>query len=111
MPGSAGGILHQFMASVKVAQDIFDVGMVVGISQFIIDPRADRLRGVVKELPMDKIVLETDTPSSPYPPETEIPGEPMHNRLVAEKLAELKGLSLAQVEAITEANINRIFGI
>ncbi|MFC1991034.1 TatD family hydrolase [Chloroflexota bacterium] len=108
--GQVGGILHQFMANEKVAQEIFDLGMDIGLSQFICDTRADRLRGVVKNLPLKRIVLETDT-VAPYPPETDIPGEPMHTRLVAEKLAELKGIHLAEIEVITSANAKRIFGI
>lgn len=108
--GEVGGILHQFMANEKVAQEMFDLGMHIGISQFICDPRADRLRGVVKNLPLEKLVLETDTPAQ-YPPETDIPGEPMHTRLVAEKLAELRGLTLADIMAITTANVKRVFGI
>jgi TatD DNase family protein len=109
--GDAGGILHQFMANDRIAGQIMDLGLDIGISLFIIDPRADRLRAVVKNIPLDRMVLETDTPSSPYPPETTIPGEPMHSRLVAEKLAELRGLTLAEVDSITSANVKRIFGI
>jgi TatD DNase family protein len=109
--GEAGGILHQFMANDRIAKEIMDLGIDIGISLFIIDPRADRLRAVVKNIPLDRMVLETDTPSSPYPPETNIPGEPMHTRLAAEKLAELRGLSLAEIDAITSANVKRIFGI
>lgn len=108
--GEVGGILHQFMANEAVAGEMFDLGMHIGISQFICDPRADRLRGVVKNLPLEKMVLETDTPAQ-YPPETDIPGEPMHTRLVAEKLAEIRGLALTEIEAITSANVTRVFGI
>ncbi|MFC1989738.1 TatD family hydrolase [Chloroflexota bacterium] len=106
-----GGILHQFMANEKVAQEMFDLGMDIGVSQFICDSRADRLRSVVKNLPFEKIVLETDGPGAQYPPETDLPSEPIHTRLVAEKLAELKGLSLVNIESITSANTKRIFGI
>ena len=47
-----GGILHQFMANERVAQEMFDLGMDIGLSQFICAPRADRLRSVVKNLPL-----------------------------------------------------------
>ena len=63
------------------------------------------------EIPLDKIVLETDSPYLTPHPLRGRRNEPAHVRLVAEEVARLRDLSLAKVAEVTTANVRQLFGI
>ena len=107
------GIFHCFDGSTAQAQRIIDFGdFYIGIGG-IVTYRKD-VQAMVKDLPLDRIVLETD---SPYlPPEPHRKDKPRRNessyvKYVGEKIAELHGISYDEVAAITSANARRLFGI
>jgi len=72
---------------------------------------AKTLQMITKEIPLEKILLETDSPFLAPHPFRGKPNEPKYIPLIAEKIAEIKGVSLEEVAERTSANSKEIFGI
>ena len=70
--------------------------------------RLPELQEVARELPLERIVLETDSYPQPWKKNPVRRTEPAHVRLVAEKVAELKGLTMEEVASVTTANLKRV---
>lgn len=104
------GMVHAFSRGPDLAHRFLDLGLMLSFGGAITRPRAERARRSAQEVPLDAILLETDAPSigmEGLPPEDV---EPCHTRLVAQALAELRGLSLEEVAHATTANARRLFG-
>jgi TatD DNase family protein len=100
-----GGIAHAFNGSPQQAAEFIKLGFKLGFGGAMTYPRATRLRELAATLPLESIVLETDAPD--IPPEFLARGEP--NRpgylpRIAETLAELRNLPLAEIARITSLN-------
>lgn len=106
-----GGIMHCFSGSMKFARDCLSLGFYISFSGNITYPKAKGLREVVKKVPADRILIETDAPFLTPQPKRGQRNEPDFVRYVAEKVAELKGLSMEDVERNVARNIHRLFGI
>lgn len=103
-----GGILHAFSASKEVAQEAVSLNFAIGIGGTVTYPNARRILDVVKNISEDHIVLETDAPDmTPHPYRGES-NRPFRLRLIAEKVAEIRGWSLDQLMNITTDNAFRI---
>ena len=96
-----GGIWHGFSGSLPVAQELVDLGFKIGVGPTLLRKNAQKLPAVVKLLPATTLVLETDLPDMADKPEVLL--------MVAEKVAELRGLSLEKVAQITTENSNQLF--
>lgn len=99
-----GGIAHAFNGSEQQARAFLDLGFKLGFGGAMTYPRALNLRRLATSLPLDAIVLETDSPD--MAPAWRHPGrnEPAELRRIAEELAALRGLSFDEVAAATTAN-------
>ncbi len=100
-----GGIAHAFNGSRQQADEFIKLGFKLGFGGAMTYPRATKLRELAATLPADSIVLETDAPD--IPPgflENGLPNEPQYLPRMAETLAELRGVSLEEVAAMTTAN-------
>lgn len=106
--GRVGGILHAFNGSLEIAHELIRLGFAVGIGGIITYPEARRLPGIIDQLPVEWLVLETDAPDMPPHPHREQANRPENLCLVAEKLAELRGWSLAETAHITTNNARRV---
>ncbi len=104
------GIFHCFGGSVEEAQKVFDLGFYIGIGG-VLTFKKSGLDNVMAELPLDRVVLETDSPYLAPTPYRGKRNESSYVRLIAEKLAEVKGISLDEVAEITTANAYELFGI
>jgi TatD DNase family protein len=108
---AVGGILHAFSGSLETALAARRLNLVIGIGGPVTYPNARRLLQVVRELPEELLVLETDAPDlSPFPHRGE-PNRPAWLRLVADKVAELRGWTPEQVAEKTTANAKRILNL
>lgn len=105
-----GGVMHCFSGDVELAKKVLDLGMYISITGAVtFKKKAEVLQDVVRCVPIEKLLIETDCPFiAPEPYRGKI-NEPAHVVLVAKKIAELKGLSLEDVGRITSLNARRLF--
>ena len=108
---SIGGIIHCYSYSVEMAREYEKLGFSFGIGGVVTFKNARKLVEVVEYLPIDRIVLETD---APYLAPTPFRGErndSSYIHYVAEKIAELKGITKEEVIEQTSLNAKKIYGI
>lgn len=103
------GVFHCFGSSVEDARAIVDLGFYLGIGG-ILTYKNSTLPNVLKEVPLDSIVLETDAPYLAPAPFRGKRNEPAYLRYVVERLAEVKGIPVEDVAAVTTANAEKLFG-
>ena len=106
-----GGIMHCFSGSVEVARECVDMNFYISLGGPVTFKNAKRPKEVAKEIPLDKLLVETDCPYLTPHPYRGKRNEPAYVKLVAEQIAELKGISLAEVGEATTENAKKIFGI
>jgi TatD DNase family protein len=103
------GVLHSFSGDQAMAEKAIAAGYFIGFTGPLTFKNAPDLQALAKLLPLEHILVETDSPFlSPHPHRGQR-NEPARVKLVAEKLAELKGLSFAEVAGATTANAQRLF--
>ncbi len=109
--GEVGGVFHCFSGDAWLAKDALDLGFYLSFSGVITFQNATMLRDIVKTVPLDRILIETDAPYLTPAPHRGKRNEPAYVRHVAEKLADLHGLSVQEVEDVTTQNTKRLFRI
>ena len=102
------GVVHCFSDGIDEAKKYLDLGFYLGINGIIFKQNLDE---VIKNVPLDKILLETDCPFLTPPASGVKRNEPIFVKYVAEKVAELKGISLDEVTTQTTLNAKALFGI
>lgn len=105
-----GGVLHCFSGDRKMAQQCLDLGFYLSFPGPVTYPKNEFTREVVRSLPIERLLVETDCPYLAPQPFRGQRNEPAYVRATAEKIAELKGLSLADVARITSRNCRQLFG-
>jgi TatD DNase family protein len=103
------GIVHWYSSSPELGFAAVDKGLYLGIGGILTFKRSDQLRATVRELPLDRLLLETDAPYLAPEPFRGRRNEPAHVTRVAATLAEVKGLTLGAIEAATTDNFFRLF--
>jgi TatD DNase family protein len=104
-------VFHCFTGTENEARRILDRGYLLGFTGVITFKNTDALREVVKLTPMDRLLIETDAPYlTPEPMRKQKVNEPAMVTHVGAKVAELRGISIAEVDAITTANAESLFG-
>lgn len=109
--GAVRGVFHCFTETRAVALAALDLGFHISFSGILTFKNAEELRAVAQMVPLDRCLIETDSPylaPVPYRGKTNSPAYVPH---VAAKLAELKGLPLEAVAAATSENFERLFGL
>ena len=105
------GVFHCFSESLELAQEILKLdGFLLGIGGVLTYKNAG-LPEVMQQIDLQHIILETDSPYLPPVPHRGKRNEPAYTRLVAEKLADVKGVSLRDIVDITTANAEQLFGL
>lgn len=105
------GVVHSFSGSVEMAEEILKLGMYFGIGGVITFKNAKKLPDVVKMLPEDKILLETDAPYlAPVPFRSKTNNSAMIY-LTAEKIAEIRGTSTEHILNVTFDNAKKMLNI
>ena len=106
-----GGVLHSFSGIAEMALECIKLGLYISISGPVTFENARKTVEAVKQVPLDMLLIETDSPyltPVPYRGKRNYPG---YVRLVAEKIAEIKGISFEEVARQTLENGKRLFGI
>jgi len=105
----AGGVMHCFTESWEVARAALDLNFYISFSGIVTFKSATELQEVAKKVPMDRILIETDSPylaPVPYRGKRNDPSYVVH---VAEKIADLRGMTLSSVEEETTSNFYNLF--
>ena len=103
--------IHCFTGNSEVAQEFVKRGGYIALNGIITFDKSGRSADVVKNLPLHSIILETDAPYLTPLPHRGKRNEPAYVRFVAEKLAEMKGIDIAEIEEVTTANARELYRI
>jgi TatD DNase family protein len=106
-----GGILHCFTGTRAHAQAALDLGFMISFAGNVTFPKAQGIRDVAKEVPHDRILIETDSPFLAPLPHRGKRNEPAFVRETARQLGEIRGVSLEEIGAQTTANFYRFFSL
>ena len=104
------GVIHSFSGSLETAKIYIKMGYLLGING-VITFKNSKLKEVIKEIPLESIILETDSPYLTPEPFRGKKNEPARIKEIAEFICDLKGISLEDLATITNHNIKRIFDI
>jgi len=104
-------LLHCFSGDLDMAKVCIGRGYYLGIGGVVTFNNAKKLRAIVKEVSLENLVLETDSPYLAPHPFRGKPNEPKYIPLIAEKIAEIKGISLEEVATTTSKTAQEFFGI
>jgi TatD DNase family protein len=107
--GNLRGVVHSFAGSLQQAEMLARNDFLLGVGGPVTYPRANRLRKVVAEVPIDWLVLETDAPDQPDCRHRGERNEPERMVLVAETIATLRGTDMGEIAAATSLNTERLF--
>jgi TatD DNase family protein len=103
--------LHSFSGDVAMAEQAVALGFFVGVSGPVTYKKADRVRQVVRAVPQERLLIETDAPYLTPQPRRGQRNEPAYVRMVAQAVADVRGLTLEQVAVQTTANTGVLFGL
>ena len=107
--GVRRGVLHSFAGSLQQAEALIKQGMLLGLGGPLTYPRANRLRQIAQQLPLEHLLVETDSPDQPLCGFQGQRNEPERLLRVISTLAELRGSSVLAVERQTDANALALF--
>lgn len=104
------GVMHCFTESWEMAQQALELGFYVSFSGIVTFKNAKNVQEVAKNVPLERLLIETDAPYLTPVPYRGKPNEPAYVKYVAEKIAELKDISFAEVAKQTTENFYTLFG-
>jgi len=109
--GRLRGVVHSWSGSRQQAGQLWDLGFMLGIGGPVTYERANRLRKLVADMPLEHLLLETDAPDQPDSGIRGERNEPARLRTVSETVADLRGVSPEEIARATTANAARLFGL
>jgi TatD DNase family protein len=110
--GPLRGVMHSFTGDSDGAQECAQMGMHISFAGMVTYKKSDELRDVARQVPEDRILIETDSPYlSPHPHRSVRPNHPAMIRYTAECLAEVRGVSVSDIAKITRRNAKNLFGV
>lgn len=104
------GVVHSYSGSLEQARQLADMGFLLGVGGPLTYPRSTRLQAIVRELPLTRLLLETDAPDQPMCGEQGRRNEPAKLAKVLQALAELRRQPPTEIAEATTANAERLFG-
>jgi TatD DNase family protein len=104
-----GGIIHCFSGGYQMAKACIEMGFFISIPGSITFKNAERVQEVVKQIPLDSLLIETDAPFLTPVPFRGKRNEPSYVRYTAQKVAEIKKVSLEKVAELTTENALRVY--
>jgi TatD DNase family protein len=107
--GSVGGVMHCFTEDWSVAKAALDQGFYISLSGIVTFKNATAVQEVARHVPLDRLLIETDSPYLAPNPHRGKPNEPAYVRLVAECLAEIRGIKVEALAEQTTANFFTLF--
>ena len=106
-----GGVMHCFTGDWETARAAMDLGFYISFSGIVTFKNAQSLRDVAKRVPLERMLVETDSPYLAPVPYRGKTNEPAFVRYVAEEIAQLRGLELAEIADQTSRNFFKLFRI
>ncbi|WP_339160598.1 TatD family hydrolase [Siminovitchia sp. FSL H7-0308] len=106
-----GGIMHCFSGSAESAKECLRLNFLISLGGPVTFKNAKKPKRVAEQVPLDKLLIETDCPYLAPHPYRGKRNEPAYVKLVAEQIAELKGISYEEVARATTENAKKLFGI
>lgn len=103
------GVLHCFTEDWEMAKSALDLNYYISISGIVTFKNAEQIREVVRKMPIDRLLIETDSPYLAPIPYRGKPNEPKYVYEVAQFVADLKGLSIEELGERTSENFHRLF--
>jgi len=107
--GAYPGVIHCFSSGPELAAAALDLGLYISISGIVTFKKAGELRETVKTVPVERLLVETDSPYLAPVPKRGKRNEPAFTAYTAETVAELKGLDVAELGRITSENFFTLF--
>lgn len=105
----ARGVMHCFTESWEMARSALDMGFYISFSGIVTFKNASELRDVARQVPLDRILIETDAPYLAPVPFRGKPNEPRYVQHVAESIASIKGLDVDEICEVTSQNFFDLF--
>lgn len=106
-----GGVMHCFTESLEIAKAALDLGFYISFSGIVTFKNSTQVKEVAAAVPLERILIETDSPYlAPVPYRGKL-NEPSYVPQVAKEIARLRGLDVEEVAAATSANFSRLFGV
>ncbi|GIT73444.1 MAG: hypothetical protein Ct9H300mP28_32580 [Pseudomonadota bacterium] len=105
------GVAHSFTSSLKMARTLLDMGWYLGINGIVTFKNAEDLREVVRWIPLDRLLLETDSPFLAPVPYRGKPNKPSNIPVIASFIAELRKIPIEHLAEKTSENAHRLFSI
>jgi len=103
------GVMHCFAEDLHTAEAALDLGFYISFSGILTFKSAESLREVAKQIPAERILVETDSPYLTPVPKRGRPNSPAYTYYVAEKLAEIRNTSISEIANVTTQNFNKLF--
>ena len=107
--GEAGGVMHCFTETWEVARAALDLGFHISLSGIVTFKNAAQVQEVARRVPLERLLVETDSPYLAPVPHRGKPNQPAFVRHVAEEVARLRGVDFAEVAAATTRNFFALF--
>lgn len=107
--GGVTGLLHCFSSTRRLAEEALEFGLYLSLSGIVTFKKADELRAIVKDAPLDRLLVETDAPYLAPIPHRGKRNEPAFVADTAKVVAAAKGVSAAELASATTANFFRLF--
>ncbi len=108
-PFPALGVMHCFSGDIRLAEKIIDMGLYISIPGIVTFKKSDKMQQVAREIPLERMILETDAPFLAPVPYRGKTNKPEYLLYTAQKTAELRGISLDEVATQTTANTETLF--
>ncbi len=109
--GGLRGVVHSFSGSQQQAEQLWDLGFLLGLGGPVTYARARRLRRLAATMPLEYLLLETDSPDQPDCHHQGQRNEPARLTVVLQTIAELRDQDPAEIAATTTANAERLFNL
>jgi len=109
--GNLRGVVHCFSGDGAMARECLEMGFYLSVAGPVTYKKADQLRAVVKEIPVERLLVETDCPYLAPQPFRGKRNEPAFVVETARRVAEVKGVEPRDLERATEENARRLFGL
>ncbi len=109
--GDAGGVMHCFTETWEVAAAAIELGFHISFSGIVTFKNAAGLKEVARRVPLERMLIETDSPYLAPVPFRGKTNQPAYVRYVAEEIARLRDVAVDEIAAVTSANFFRLFGV
>lgn len=109
--GGLRGVVHSFSGSPEQARQLVDLDFHLGLGGPVTYERARKLHAVVRGMPLERLLLETDSPDQPLSGHQGLRNEPCRIAQVAQAIADLRGEAVETIARATTANACRLFGV